>query len=665
MSRPLILSNGSMAVGINNFGLVHDFYYPYVGFENHATSRVLRHRVGIWTQGEFSWLDDGAWEISHDYEEGVLIGRVVARNAELGVRVEFRDCVDAQMNVFLRQIAVINEASHEREIRLFMHQVYQMSNSRNGDTSQYLPEHNALLSYKGRRMFITRAEHEGGAPFDQYSIGVWGIEGREGTYKDAEDGELSGNPVEHGSVDSVIRLRFELASQGIGQSCYWVAAGASFSEALDISDAVKQSGFPRRFEATAKHWREWLAPAQRVAERLEDPAKINRFLKSTLLVKAHIDKRGAVIASLDTQMLRYARDAYVYCWPRDAVFALWPLVRMGYKEETKAFFDFCRTVIHKDGYLMHKYQADRALGSSWHPYVHSGKAELPIQEDETAVVLFLLGQYQQLIGDNEYIQSLYDSLIKPMANFLVRYIDPETKLPHASYDLWEQRFLTTTYTVATVYSALTAAAHLAEIYNHHDDAISWQAMADDIRTAAQKTLFNEQDQFFYKGYLKTDSGLLFDETIDTSSFYGAFMFGLFEMDDPRMASAHKSLMAAFPQGDAFIGTPRFVHDAYNATEHSGLGNPWFITSLWLAEYYLEMNQPEEAQKIISWVEGHMLPSGVLSEQVDPYTGHFVSVAPLTWSQAEYLSAQLDALTQPAPQKPESEVVSPPLQEHAS
>lgn len=34
MARPIVLGNGEMHVGINKFGEVHDFYYPYVGQEN-------------------------------------------------------------------------------------------------------------------------------------------------------------------------------------------------------------------------------------------------------------------------------------------------------------------------------------------------------------------------------------------------------------------------------------------------------------------------------------------------------------------------------------------------------------------------------------------------------------------------------------------------------
>lgn len=647
MPRPIILSNGSLAVGINNYGLVHDFYYPFVGLENHATSKVLRHRIGVWIDGEFSWLDDGSWQITHDYEPNALIGTITAHNERLQVRLSFRDCVDVQLNAFMRLLSVENQAEQAREIRVFMHQVYQISNSRNGDTSQYLPEQNAILSYKGRRKFITRAEHEGGEPFDQFSIGIWGIEGREGTYKDAEDGELSGNAVEHGSVDSVVRLRFELEPGATSRGCYWVAAGTSLTEAIDISDGIKQSGFPRRFDAATKYWKEWLAPATRIAERLENDTVRQKFLKSALIIKAHADRKGAVIASLDTQVLNHARDAYAYCWPRDAVFALWPLLRMGYKDEVKSFFDFCRSGMHRDGYLMHKYQADRAIGSSWHPYVHNGKPELPIQEDETALVIFLVGQYQQLIGDDEYVKKLYETLVKPMATFMCTYIDEDTKLPHASYDLWEQKFLTTTFTTAVTYSALTAAAHLAELFGHSDDAIRWQTVADDMQAAAQHTFFNEQTQFFHKGFYKADGGLQFDETVDASSFYGAFMFGLFDIEDPRIATAYNSMMKAFEQHGDFAGVPRFVHDNYYAAQPGGLGNPWFVTSLWLAEYYLELNNTKKAKEIINWAERAMLPSGVLSEQINPQNGNFVSVAPLVWSQAEYLSAQLDALTHPS------------------
>jgi GH15 family glucan-1,4-alpha-glucosidase len=36
-----------------------------------------------------------------------------------------------------------------------------------------------------------------------------------------------------------------------------------------------------------------------------------------------------------------------------------------------------------------------------------------------------------------------------------------------------------------------------------------------------------------------------------------------------------------------------------------------------------------------------MPTGMLSEQIDPVDGAFISPAPLTWSHAEYVSTLID------------------------
>ena len=44
--------------------------------------------------------------------------------------------------------------------------------------------------------------------------------------------------------------------------------------------------------------------------------------------------------------------------------------------------------------MMHKYRADGGLGASWHPYMHEGYGTAaPIQEDETALVVFCFAEF--------------------------------------------------------------------------------------------------------------------------------------------------------------------------------------------------------------------------------------------------------------------------------
>ncbi|MFZ1258423.1 MAG: glycoside hydrolase family 15 protein [Candidatus Saccharimonas sp.] len=646
MARPIVLSNGELHVGINKYGLVHDFYYPYVGLENHAAGQSLRHRIGVWIDGDMTWLDDGSWEFTFTYPHTALIGNTVAKHSGLGVLLEFDDTVDAEYSAFLRNVHVVNLQSTEREIRIFFHQAFVIGDSRsNTDTAQYLPDIDAILHYRGRRAFIVSGVNDAKQPFDQHSVGLFDIEGREGTYKDAEDGQLGMCNVEHGRVDSTLRFVLPLAAHSSTRVHYWVACGTSTREALYIHKQMQSQGVNKRLETTARWWHGWLKPAERVANKLPKGHKA-LFLKSVMLIKSHIDKRGAVIASTDSAMLNYWRDAYAYCWPRDGAFVLWPLIRMGYKDEPYRFFEFCRRVLSPAGYLMHKFRADGALGSSWHPYVHEdGTVAPPIQEDETAITLFAFSQFYHIQNDAAMLKEFYEPMIVPMANFLASYVDSRTGLPKPSYDLWEEVYLTTTYTTAVTHAALLAAADLADVREDNDNAVAWRAAADDIHTAASKLLFNEEKQCFYKGLIVNKNGeIVYNDTLDMSSIYGAFMFGLFSVDSKETKAAVATAERLFGASDTVFGLPRYENDGYRRVHNDTPGNWWFVTSLWLAQYHLETNHTERAMQIIDWVRKSAWSSGVITEQIDPKNGDEVSVSPLAWSQAEYVSTLIDTIT---------------------
>ena len=51
----------------------------------------------------------------------------------------------------------------------------------------------------------------------------------------------------------------------------------------------------------------------------------------------------------------------------------------------------------------------------------------------------------------------------------------------------------------------------------------------------------------------------------------------------------------------------------------------------------------DAVKILEWVADHALPSGALAEQVHPYTNEPLSVSPLTWSHATFVTCVLEYL----------------------
>ena len=639
MARPVMLGNGQLLVGINEAGLVHDFYYPYVGLDNLTTARSLQHKIGVWADGAFSWVDDHGWDIHVDFEADALIGRVTLINNKLGLQLDTKDFVDGHTNALVRRISVTNLTPDNRDVRLFMHQVFEISRSGRADTAFYEPSGNYILDYKGRCALLICGKVKDGPSLDQYAVGNYGIEGKAGTFMDAIDGELSGNAVEHGGVDSVVRFSVPLTAHATQEVDYWIIASSSQYEAQLTHAQFIEQGIDKREAATREKWAKWLAQGQPALDRIA-PDHLIAVKKSLLVIKSHIDNRGGILASGDSSIFNYGRDYYCYVWPRDGAYAIWPLIRMGYYKEAAKFFEFCRDTMHKNGYLLHKYQPDRAIGSTWHPLVHNHQSELAIQEDETAIVVVMLGEYFDYTQDKEFAESLYTTLVQPAANFMAKFVDEETNLPHASYDLWEEKFLTTTYTVTTVIRALRRASSFAELFGYPDDAMKWSLVADTIE-ASLPLLFDQETQAYRKGLsLQPDGNLTFDATVDASSLYGILMFTATKLDNHELQQTVHAVETRLVN-TAIGGVVRYENDNYMRTAPDALPNPWFVCTMWLAQYYIQQKQPEKAKTLIDWTISHSLSSGVLSEQVHPSTGYAVGVAPLVWSHAELINTILD------------------------
>jgi len=91
------------------------------------------------------------------------------------------------------------------------------------------------------------------------------------------------------------------------------------------------------------------------------------------------------------------------------------------------------------------------------------------------------------------------------------------------------------------------------------------------------------------------------------------------------------------------GVARYENDYYHQVTQDlaqAQGNPWFICTLWLAQYRIAraatLDELRQALPLLDWARVHALPSGVMAEQVNPFTSEPLSVSPLTWSHAEYV-----------------------------
>ncbi len=648
MPRDIPVGNGALLVAFDRDYRIRDLYFPEVGGENHTAGHPFH--FGIWVDGQFSQMGP-EWQKDLRYVENTLVTEVRAKHERLQLELVCHDAVDFHLNVYVKAITVRNMANTPREARLFFSHDFHISGNEVGDSANYDPRSQSVIHYKGKRFFLMNCCDATKCGVEHFACGIKETQDHEGTWRDAEDGELSGNAVAHGSVDSTVGITVSLPPGGEATAHYWMCAGTTYSEVDRINLAVREKTPQELLRRTANYWKLWV-DSEQLAAADQLPARVRElFTRSLLIIRTQIDHGGAIIAANDTDIFAFARDTYSYMWPRDGALVAAALIKAGYSEASRRFFNFCRQVIAPDGYFLHKYHPDGSDGSSWHPWWRDGHVELPIQEDQTALVLWALWQHFDRFHDVEFIKPLYRELIVRAAEFLMRYRDEHTKLPHASYDLWEELHGVHTFTVSTVIAGLRAAANFAEAFGETDLAGRYRVAADEMRAAMVQHLFHRDLNRFAKlAYPTPRGGYRLETTID-ASLCALWRFGVFEPDDPLVASTMRAVRERLWVSTPIGGLARYEGDSYQQVEHSDLqkvpGNPWFVCTLWSAQYLIAKaatsGDLKEPLELLAWVAERALPSGVLAEQINPYTGEPLSVSPLTWSHAAFVTTVLEYL----------------------
>jgi GH15 family glucan-1,4-alpha-glucosidase len=271
-----------------------------------------------------------------------------------------------------------------------------------------------------------------------------------------------------------------------------------------------------------------------------------------------------------------------------------------------------------------------------------------VQEDETALVLWALWRHFQRFRDIEFIKPHYRGLIVRAANWLVAYRDEDSGLPLPSWDLWEERRGVLAWTVGATWGGLQAAANFADAFGEGDLAATYRRAADEIQAGAEAHLWSPDGstslttglgRFVRMINRREDGGWDTDPNLDASLF-GLWYFGMLAPDNPKIVATMQAVRDRLWVKTDVGGVARYENDYYHQVSQDVEkvpGNPWFICTLWLAQWHIATAQTSDdlqpALDILDWAAAHALPSGVMAEQVHPYTNAPLSVSPLTWSHA--------------------------------
>jgi glucoamylase len=123
--------------------------------------------------------------------------------------------------------------------------------------------------------------------------------------------------------------------------------------------------------------------------------------------------------------------------------------------------------------------------------------------------------------------------------------------------------------------------------------------------------------------------MLTDNRMDISLIGPSVPFGVFEYDHPVI---EKTVMKI--ENELYCKNAGGIY-RYEGDSYAG-GNPWIVSTLWLALYYLEAGNLNKASEYFKWAVKCGTHIDLLPEQADKNDGKACWVVPLTWSHAMYV-----------------------------
>ncbi len=647
MPRDLPVGNGSLLIAFDRFYRLRDLYYPNVGRHHHTAGHP--QKFGVWADGEFAWIDEAGWERELRYRTDTLVTEVRLVHKGLGLELTCNDAVDFHEAVYFRRCVVRDLKGKPRDVRVFYHIDLSIKGSAVGDTANYDPQTNSVVLYKEDAYFLINACDQHKCGIDHWAIGTKRIGDAEGTWRDAEDGQLGRNAISQGSVDATVGFNLQIQPNDEAYVISWIACGETYDDVKRLNKRIWEKSPDRLVARTEAYWRLWARKEPLNTTPLPENIR-DAFYRSQLIMRTQIDNGGAIVAANDSDITQFGGDHYSYCWMRDGALVAYALVLAGQSELSRSFFRFAAKCVREDGFFLHKYTPQGKLASSWHPWMLGGQRVLPIQQDETALVTWALRRHFETFRDVEFIKPLYTPLVAKPAEWMLEYRD-HNGLPQPSWDLWEERRGVHTFTVASTIGALEAASLFAADFGEMDRAAKFKEGAERMRAALRKHLWHEGHGCFARMAVPlADGGYRLDLTADSANF-SLFAFAGLDADDPMVVAEMGRIRERLWVKTEVGGIARYEHDYYHQVEASDIervpGNPWVICTLWQAQYVIaRARTPAELRQalpLMEWAVSRAFESGVLAEQYHPYTGAPMSVSPLTWSHSTFVVACVEYL----------------------
>ncbi|WP_077624506.1 glycoside hydrolase family 15 protein [Sediminibacillus massiliensis] len=621
-----IIGNGNMLLAFNKAGNIERLSWPRIDY----IDQVNHQWTGIHEQGaeKTSFFHDESFTNEQFYLEDTNV--LVTRNARDDWHIEQTDYVLPSQDVWVRDCVIKNNTSEEKTIALVHFSDAALDGQKNFQTTKFDLDNDSLIHYyRQTALAITSSAkislYQAGKAKEQAEMNR--MEGR----------DILNNPEGAISIDAGVVKPGETKKVTL-----YISLANTEKEAVSSILEAKRLGEKQLRKKTVDYWTAILDEREKLSIKSD---KVNELYKRSILTFHLLQNKetGAFIAGPEVDEEYDYSGGYAYCWGRDAAFIASAVDAAGYHDLVSKFYQFKTAIQSEDGSWDQRYYTDGVLAPTW-----------GMQVDEIGSIVWGMNHHYQLTKDESFRKDTWPS-VKRGADFLCGFIDPETNLPMPSKDLWEKRTGEHLYSTAAVYGGLMGAADYAELEQQQELADQYRDKALKMKEAAETIGWNEREQRFVRSLKLTVTGdryeeeknaggkvlfkengkgvkeyMIWEDTTPDISLLGLhYPFAMIGQTEDKLAKTAHAIETTCTSRHVG-GIERFPGDVYIG------GNPWLISTLWLAIYKLRSDETDQALELFNWTTDHANHLGLMPEQIDKETDEPAWVMPLTWSHAMYV-----------------------------
>ncbi len=382
-------------------------------------------------------------------------------------------------------------------------------------------------------------------------------------------------------------------------------------------------------ENVKKYWRKYLKEHDGLELNLAETPKNRRieeiYARTILLFPLLMNKEtGGITSAIEDDKELNNCERYNYCCPRNAIFIAnaMDILKMG-KDTDKFYKVFCKNTQSRDGMWEQRFFTDGRLAPCWGYGI-----------DETAAVIYGVYNHYIYVQDKKILKDnlkMCEKALKYLEKYITDVIEKKEKF-HASYDLWEINEGIHLYSIASIFAAFDA---MMKIYEKlKDEFTKNRVKQEDVnkkKDELRKELVKIREfvlQNFYDETKKSFVRNLEDKKIDVSILGAVVPFNLFTPKEKKILNTVERInMTLRTYTGAYT---RFERDQYMN------GNPWVVTTLWMANYYIEAGEKTKAKECFDLITKTSSKHGFLGEQINNEKMEPAGAIGFSWSHAMYI-----------------------------